>query len=77
MTELRRRRIIAAQIMVSGNGDNPTPPGLIPSLLRGDVREVLARHADVALAALVVLIVGMMIVAIVPISSHASVDIAT
>jgi type III secretion protein V len=36
--------------------------GVTSTLLRGDLRELLGRHADVALAALVVLIVGMMIV---------------
>jgi type III secretion protein V len=34
----------------------------LPLLVRGDVRSFVARHADVALAALVVVIVGMMIV---------------
>jgi type III secretion protein V len=36
--------------------------GLVSSLRSGDVRVLLARHSDLALAALVVLIVGMMIV---------------
>ncbi len=36
--------------------------GVASTLLRGDMRELLGRHADVALAALVVLIVAMMIV---------------
>jgi type III secretion protein V len=36
--------------------------GGVTSLLRGDVKELLGRHADIALAALVVAIVGMMIV---------------
>jgi len=36
--------------------------GVSSTLLRGDLRELLGRHADIALAGLVVLIVGMMIV---------------
>src|SRR5215212_5592539 len=37
-------------------------PIAVPSLLRGDPRVFLTRHADLALAALVVLVVAMMIV---------------
>lgn len=36
--------------------------GVSSTLLRGDLRELLGRHADIALAALVVVIVGMMII---------------
>src|SRR5690349_9912112 len=39
----------------------PAPPGAFALLLRGDLRAFL-RHADLALAALVVLVVAMMIV---------------
>src|SRR3982750_3756422 len=47
-------------------GAPPSPHRHVPLLLRGDLRRFLARYADVALAALVVVIVAMMIVPLPP-----------
>ena len=47
--------------MVSGQGERERE-GIVALLRAGDVRTLLARHSDLALAGLVVAIVGMMIV---------------